>query len=194
MDIIEELQEYKRHFGFSNEIIAERSGVPFGTVQKIFGGVTKAPRRKTLLALESFFRSLDDFDDGERYTSAPSGDAPGTPDRVGESVFIYGSSGGTMGKAAGDGSDGDVGWIITKMPKDDPDYPGMLRLTFTRQGTYTIEDLNALPDGVRAELIDGQNRYRATQRLHRRARIQNRLMLNRRRDDVRASAQIGEYG
>ena len=56
MDIIEELKSYKQRLGFSNEEIAAGSGVPIGTVQKIFGGVTRSPRRKTLLALETFFR------------------------------------------------------------------------------------------------------------------------------------------
>ena len=49
---LEEMQQRKRELGYSNEVIAEKSGVPLGTVQKIFGGLTKAPRQRTVEALE----------------------------------------------------------------------------------------------------------------------------------------------
>ncbi len=49
---IEELKEKKKELGYSNAKLAELSGVPLGTIQKIFGGTTSAPRRSTLLALE----------------------------------------------------------------------------------------------------------------------------------------------
>ena len=50
---LQEMKERKRELGYTNEIIAEKSGVPLGTVQKIFAGQTKAPRRKTIDALET---------------------------------------------------------------------------------------------------------------------------------------------
>ena len=49
---IKEMQERKRELGFSNDYIAQKSGVPLSTVQKIMGGFTKAPRRATIEALE----------------------------------------------------------------------------------------------------------------------------------------------
>ncbi len=49
---IEEMRQKKKELGYSNEMIAEKSGVPLGTVQKIFAGQTKAPRRRTIEALE----------------------------------------------------------------------------------------------------------------------------------------------
>ena len=49
---IREMQDRKRELGYTNEMIAEKSGVPLGTVQKLFAGFTKAPRRKTVEALE----------------------------------------------------------------------------------------------------------------------------------------------
>ena len=49
---IQDMQARKRELGYSNETIASLSGVPLGTVQKIFAGITKAPRRTTLQALE----------------------------------------------------------------------------------------------------------------------------------------------
>ena len=49
---LEEMRERKRALGYSNEILAERSGVPLATVQKVLSGITKNPRRKTVEALE----------------------------------------------------------------------------------------------------------------------------------------------
>ncbi len=49
---LKELIEKKKALGMTNEMIAERSEVPLGTVQKIFAGITKTPRYDTLLALE----------------------------------------------------------------------------------------------------------------------------------------------
>ena len=49
---IEEMIQRKRELGYSYAQIAELSGIPLATVQKVFGGVTKSPRRETILALE----------------------------------------------------------------------------------------------------------------------------------------------
>ena len=46
------MQERKKELGYTNADIARLSGVPFGTVQKLFGGFTKAPRRATVEALQ----------------------------------------------------------------------------------------------------------------------------------------------
>jgi Uma2 family endonuclease len=52
---IEEMKELKKSRGYSNEQIADWSGVPLGTVQKIFSGITRCPRYATLQALERVF-------------------------------------------------------------------------------------------------------------------------------------------
>jgi Uma2 family endonuclease len=52
---IQEMKEKKQERGYTYEQIASLSGVPLGTVQKIFSGETKAPRYDTMLALEHFF-------------------------------------------------------------------------------------------------------------------------------------------
>lgn len=54
---IEEMKERKKEMGYSYEQIAERSGLPVGTVQKVLGGITKTPRYDTLRALEKVFLS-----------------------------------------------------------------------------------------------------------------------------------------
>lgn len=50
---IEQMKARKIELGYTNERLAELSGVPLGTVQKIFAGVTKAPRYDTIQKLES---------------------------------------------------------------------------------------------------------------------------------------------
>ena len=49
---IQEMNERKKELGYSYERLAELSGVPVGTVQKVLGGITKTPRYDTLYALE----------------------------------------------------------------------------------------------------------------------------------------------
>jgi Uma2 family endonuclease len=59
---IEEMRKRKQELGYSYEKIAELSGVPVGTVQKVLGGITKSPRYETLQALETVFsRAAIDF-------------------------------------------------------------------------------------------------------------------------------------
>lgn len=48
---IEEMKERKKELGLTNKMLSELSGVPIGTVQKIFGGETTSPRYKTIQAL-----------------------------------------------------------------------------------------------------------------------------------------------
>ena len=48
---IEEMKRRKKEFGFSNKKLSEVSGIPLGTVQKIFSGETAAPRYDTIQAL-----------------------------------------------------------------------------------------------------------------------------------------------
>ena len=56
---IQEMKEKKKEKGYTNEQIAELSGVPLGTVQKIFTGETKSPRYDTLEALARIFENSD---------------------------------------------------------------------------------------------------------------------------------------
>lgn len=51
MDIIE-LKEKKKKYKMTNQQIAELSGIPVSTVNKIFSGATENPRYSTLLAIE----------------------------------------------------------------------------------------------------------------------------------------------
>ena len=104
---LEEMQRRKREFGYSNEKLAELSGVPLGTVQKVMSGSTKSPRQGTLEALA---RALN----GQKE-------------------------------------------VPTRYPGEMID--GCIRVLREPWGAYaakkeeyTIEDIYALPEGVRAEL------------------------------------------
>ena len=111
---LQEIKEAKRQHGLTNEMMAQRSGVPLSTVQKVLGGSTASPRKKTLDALASVFPSAP----VSRTTGDTGSDAPSA---VKESAFAYDAA----------------------------------------QAKHTIKDIYALPDGVRAELLDGQLYYMA---------------------------------
>lgn len=49
------LRRMKKMYGYTNQQIAKMSGVPLGTVQKIFSGETRHPRYDTLKKLEKVF-------------------------------------------------------------------------------------------------------------------------------------------
>ena len=57
---IDEMKKAKKELGYSNAMVAELSGVPIGTVQKIFSGETTSPRYATLQALEQIFIKYDE--------------------------------------------------------------------------------------------------------------------------------------
>lgn len=75
---IQEMKDIKKEKGYSYTQIAELSGVPLGTVQKIFNGQTESPRYDTLLALEKLFSA---------------GKAGTGSDMVCESAVKYGTEG-----------------------------------------------------------------------------------------------------
>ena len=52
---VQEMKDKKKEKGYSYAQIAELSGIPVGTIQKIFSGETTSPRYDTLLALERIF-------------------------------------------------------------------------------------------------------------------------------------------
>lgn len=56
MDIAE-MRQRKKEAGLTNARIAELSGVPFSTVNKVFSGATDNPRYRTYLAIEAVLSS-----------------------------------------------------------------------------------------------------------------------------------------
>ncbi len=53
---ISQMMYYKQQKGYSLDKLSELSGVPKGTIQKIFSGETKSPRYETLKALEEVLK------------------------------------------------------------------------------------------------------------------------------------------
>lgn len=54
------LKDRKKKMGWTTEELAERSGVPTGTINKILNGETKSPRYDTMNALEAAFRKEEE--------------------------------------------------------------------------------------------------------------------------------------
>ncbi len=59
---LEEMRKRKTELGLTSQMISQISGVPLGTVQKIFAGTTKAPRRLTIEALEKVLSRSGSFE------------------------------------------------------------------------------------------------------------------------------------
>lgn len=118
--LIDDLKKRKQELGYSNEKVAELSGVPLGTVQKIFGGATKHPRYRTLQAIQVALSGGNRQSSTAQPYSVPASE----PMMVREPQTAYHA-------------------------KPQEIYGSK------QQGEYTIEDYYALPDDVRAELIDG---------------------------------------
>ena len=132
---VEQMKKRKIELGYSYEMISSLSGVPLGTVQKIFSGATKAPRYDTLKALERIFTK--DADPVESAGIIREDTAP----------YTYGNHSKDGGAVPGILRDPSAGYAV----KSDADTAP----TKKKQGEYTIEDYFALPDERRVELING---------------------------------------
>lgn len=118
---IDEMQTIKTEFGLTYDLIAENSGVPLGTVQKVLSGTTKAPRLETVRRLTAYFERLA----GQKVQK--------------QTTFSYAD----LPKQGPEGArEASPAYAATPTPK--------------KQGEYTLDDYLALPDDVRAELIDGE--------------------------------------
>ena len=124
---IQEMHQRKKELGYSNEQIAALSGVPLGTVVKIFSGATKAPRHATIAALEKVLSPLPPAGLYGQGSSRPED----TDARLLRKTAPYGN--------------------IVRMDQGNVDP----RLTHQPRRLYTVDDYYALPDDIRTELIDG---------------------------------------
>ncbi len=64
---IEEMKRRKKEKGYTYAQMSELSGVPLGTLQKVFNGETSSPRYDTLLALEKMFTEANCFHEPAQY-------------------------------------------------------------------------------------------------------------------------------
>ena len=167
--LIEAMREKKREFGFSYGEIAKHAGLPLGTVQKVLGGFTKNPRRETLAALAGFLLSEQNlFIEQVHNSGTVSGSIKDT---------VAGPVKGTAAGSVKDTVAGPVKGKVSDSVKSSPEnqqqnhytasveVPAYLRdvapVYMTglpkgkKQGEYTIDDRNALPEDHPSELIDG---------------------------------------
>ena len=70
---IQEMKEKKREKGYTYVQMAELSGVPLGTIQKIFSGETESPRYDTLQTLERLFTEIPAVQEGTFYQADRNG-------------------------------------------------------------------------------------------------------------------------
>ena len=74
---LEKMKKRKKELGMTNQELSERSGVPLGTVNKIFSGATKSPQYDTILALETVLGMTFYRDEDGPYVSSDAGGGPG---------------------------------------------------------------------------------------------------------------------
>lgn len=130
---IEEMRRRKKELGYTNAMIAEKSGVALATVQKIFSGVTAAPRYDTIQKLEKLLlETVDHVNSSAQQYHASSSD---------KTEYKFDEGG------AGDRNRISISHLITLDSSCDDMWP--------HQGEYTLEDYYSLPDDIRVELIDG---------------------------------------
>lgn len=149
---IEQMRKYKRELGYTNEMIAEKSGVPLGTVQKVFSGATKAPRRGTLEAISRVLteEKAELGYDNRGFAIQSTEKNTGSVRIVSEPMAVYGRK-----------KEDTVSEEHSRLSG----LAGRYRQTLSgfrreregehTEGEYTKEDYYALPDEWRAELIDG---------------------------------------
>ena len=90
---LEEMRQKRTELGLSYQQIAASADMPLSTVQKIFGGITKAPRQESLLKIQQVLireeqRLSSDSHPSRRYRFSDSGDL-----FVRERGFLYGAAG-----------------------------------------------------------------------------------------------------
>ena len=150
---IAELKSKKQEYGLSNREISKLSGVPLGTVDKIFSGQTAAPRYKTLQAISRALSlaapSLDVTPQNvaARQTSAPEkflyhtgvSSAPAT-------ALIKEPSGSDSALVAKPSASGSA---FLKEPS------APYGSSAEKEKRYTIKDYLSFPEEKRCELIDG---------------------------------------
>lgn len=155
---VAQMKQRKKELGYSYARIAELSGLPLGTVQKVLGGITENPRHSTLAALaRALFPEIPE----EAGRSLPAA-----------SALSPGSSAGSHGPVPSQSRQGG-GFRYDMMPEPDsperiarilarkaaPAYhtapdPRLIKLG-KKQGEFTLQDRESFPDDLRTELIDG---------------------------------------
>lgn len=89
---IEEMKARKIELGLTNEMVAFRAGIPISTVQKIFSGATRAPRKLTIEAIEKVLKKPEPGRPSVR-RSPYEEERILHADKVSDSGAVYGAAG-----------------------------------------------------------------------------------------------------
>ncbi|WP_029322787.1 Uma2 family endonuclease [Butyrivibrio sp. AE3004] len=126
---IDEMKNIKESRGYSFAVLSEYTGVPAITLQRIFSGDTKKPRKATLDAIEKVLTGDESVYSGKAYSYERNSVSYGLyePERrseLNEKTFSYGAEGRTDSKTS-------------------------------QRDKYTLRDYYNLPKSQCMELIDG---------------------------------------
>lgn len=86
---LSQMQYYKQQHGYSYDQLSQLTGIPKGTIQKIFTGVTKSPRYDTLQALERVLKPVNQ-DKPAGFADDEQAGLINQPDMVGGAAVPYG--------------------------------------------------------------------------------------------------------
>ena len=129
----EEMRKIKESRGYSLAMLSAYTGIPSVTLQKVFSGETKNPRKATLDAIERVLLGEESVYQGKAYTYESERKlAPEKDMMIREPGYVYGSS------------------AINEEDSKDKE-----QKKEKKPGEFTLEDYYALPDERRVELIDG---------------------------------------
>lgn len=143
---IETLQKLKERSRLSYREIAEKSGVPIGTVQKVLGGITRSPRRDTLEALAAVLAdpgiavSEDSSDSNSEFSYRESisyDDQAASRSEVHEAEHVYGEPDND------EGHDNQLDDMVERL------------IDSKKSGEFTVDDYYVISEKYRIELIDG---------------------------------------
>jgi len=133
---VDELRQLKEASHYSYREIAEKSGVPIGTVQKVLGGITRSPRRDTLEALTAVLKSETDgasmLSEGIHEYNVHLKKDPGRMEPKDRTMLDKGRG-----------------------PEYLEDDPVERLIESRRSGEFTVSDYYVISEKYRIELIDG---------------------------------------
>lgn len=160
LPVIEEMRRRKKEYGYSYEEIASRSALPLGTVQKVLGGFTRSPRRATMEALIRVLLPEKEMSPNDGGSGSGVGEKkpqnkskPGAAAGTGLYTQLSDETGNPSGTAMQIVGEGAPAYHVCS---DHPDgYDRNLRIAGKRQGQFTIDDRNSIPENRPSELIDG---------------------------------------
>ena len=134
---LEEMKRIREERGYSLAVLSEYSGVPLGTLQKIFSGETLAPRQATVKAIERVLLGEEQVFQGKSYRYGERGNvSPALVQKTARQYVVRADASEILSQ------DG-----LQENAAADP--------RFIHKGKYTLKDYYALPEDKRVELIDG---------------------------------------